>query len=87
MSFYSKNLQNNLTYDKYNLKHNAVERIRAESDQKVTEERASLLQAGMQAADHIRRLEQSNYALRVQLEQMAPSSSVVSGTPRWGEGY
>jgi hypothetical protein len=67
--------------------HSVIERTRAECEEKQSLERAAYIQAGMETAEHIRRLEHANYTLRVQLEQMAPSSMHAPGMPRWGEGY
>lgn len=69
----------------------AVERVRGEGEERHASEREAFGRAALQAAEHIRRLEQANYALRVQLEQMAPSAPSSNGGgggfPRWGEGY
>lgn len=64
----------------------AVERVRAECEGRQAAERAEFAQAGAQAAEHIRRLEHQNYTLRVQLEQLIPTSTAPE-VPRWGEGY
>ena len=79
--------ENSILKQGIRIQHAAVERTRAECEHRQAEERAAFVQAGMQAAEQIRRLEQANYALRVQLEQMSPSSFDCSSFPRWGEGH
>eukprot|EP00613_Pedinella_sp_CCMP2098_P007804 CAMPEP_0171676174 /NCGR_PEP_ID=MMETSP0990-20121206/54266_1 /TAXON_ID=483369 /ORGANISM="non described non described, Strain CCMP2098" /LENGTH=199 /DNA_ID=CAMNT_0012262281 /DNA_START=27 /DNA_END=626 /DNA_ORIENTATION=+ len=69
------------------IQQQAAERCRAEVDERLGQERATFMQVGAQAAEHIRQLETQNYALRVQLEQMAPASVTSEGMPRWGEGF
>jgi hypothetical protein len=61
-----------------------LENAQSACESKYAQERESFVQMGMEAAATIRRLEAQNYSLRVQLEQMAPSSSEMPTTPRWG---
>jgi len=65
----------------------AVERVKGEAEARHASEREAFGRAALEAADHLRRLENANYALRVQLEQMAPSGNGSGQLPRWGEGY
>lgn len=79
--------ENHILKQGIRIQQQAVERARGEVEQRVEQERAAFAQAGVQAAEHIRQLEAQNYALRLQLEQMAPASLASDGMPRWGEGY
>mmetsp|Transcript_5115 Transcript_5115/g.11289 ORF Transcript_5115/g.11289 Transcript_5115/m.11289 type:complete len:112 (+) Transcript_5115:523-858(+) len=60
-------------------------RVRGEIEHKHRSEIEGFQNLGMHAAEHIRRLEATNYALRTHLEQMAPSHATDMGNgPRWG---
>ena len=79
------NEENRILKQAVRVQHGQAEKLRGEIEQKHRGEIEAFINAGMQAAEHIRRLEQTNYALRAHLEQMAPSHSTdISGGPRWG---
>jgi chromosome segregation ATPase len=78
------NQENSVLKHGIRIQQGQVINAQAECEAKYFQERESLVKMGVEAAEHIRRLEAANYSLRVQLEQMAPSSSEMPSTPRWG---
>ena len=79
------NEENRILKQAVRVQHGQAEKLRGEIEQKHRNDIQAFINAGMQAAEHIRRLEQTNYALRAHLEQMAPPHSTdMSGGPRWG---
>ena len=66
----------------------AAERQASEAEAGRAGDRATFMRAAAEAAEHIRRLENHNYTLRLQLQQMAPASlEGTEGRPQWGKGY
>lgn len=57
-------------------------KTRTEIEAKARSEIQAIVNVGVQAAEHIRQLEQANYTLRVHLDQMNSFSDV--NVPRWG---
>lgn len=75
--------ENRILKQAVRLQHNNSEKIRGEIEAKARNEIQAIVNAGVQAAEHIRRLEQANYVLRAHLEQMNAHTD-VNVLPRWG---
>uniref|UniRef100_A0A7S2HUR9 Uncharacterized protein n=1 Tax=Octactis speculum TaxID=3111310 RepID=A0A7S2HUR9_9STRA len=74
--------ENRILKQAVRLQHNNAEKTRTEIEAKARSEIQAIVNVGVQAAEHIRQLEQANYTLRAHLDQMNSFADV--NVPRWG---